>query len=93
MILVFLSSLLVSFSVHLVATAQECGDGDIRMTNQTVNRDRDSYNLAGGLQICVEKQWVTICQSGWDDVDARVACRQLGQNYAGSKSKLFHFSQ
>ena len=87
--LVFLSSLLVSISAYLVATAQECSDGDIRMTNTTVTRDGDTCNLAGGLQICAGKLWATVCQQRWGDVDAAVACRQLKLNYAGSKLNYF----
>ena len=82
--LVFLALWGSGFSTYLVATAQECG-GDIRMTNGTVTKNRDTYNMAGGLQICVEEKWATICQGGWENVDARVACRQLGLNYTGSK--------
>ena len=68
-----------------MATAQRCGDEDIRMTNGTVTMDRDTYNLAGGLQICVNNWWSTVCQGEWDDVDGRIACRQLGLDYADSK--------
>ena len=75
----------VTVSVCLVATAQECGDDDIRMTNQTVSMDRNVYYIAGGLQICVNSSWATVCQHRWDDVDATIACRQLGLDYAGSK--------
>ena len=65
--LVFLS-LLVSFSTYLVATAQECNDRDIRIINATiVARARETSNMAGGLQICVNRQWVTICQNGLED--------------------------
>ena len=80
--LVFLA-LLVSFSTYLVVeTAEECNDGDIRMTNETANRNRD---MTEGLQICVVKKWATICQNRGEDGNARVACRQLGKHYAGSK--------
>ena len=72
-----------------MATAQECSDGDIRMTNRTVTRDRDTWNLAGGLQICSGTLWATVCQSGWNDDDATIACRQVGLNYAGSKLNYF----
>ena len=66
--LVFLA-LLVSFSTYLVvATAQECNDGEIRMTNETVvARVRETNNMAGGLQICVNRQWATLCQNGLED--------------------------
>ena len=91
--LVFLF-LLVSVNANQVTPAEECDDEDIRMTNPTVIRDdRDTYNLAGGLQICVKGHWAIVCQHGWDGVDAGVACRHLGgQDYEGSKSKLLHFS-
>ena len=62
--LVFLA-LLVSFSTYLVvATTQECNNGDIRMTNETAIGNRD---MAEGLQICVNRQWATVCQNGLED--------------------------
>ena len=66
--LVFLS-LLVSFSTYLVVvTAQECNDGDIIIINATVvTRVRETSNMTGGLQICVNRQWATICQNGLED--------------------------
>ena len=66
--LVFLA-ILLSFSTYLVvATAQECYDGNIRMINETVvAKVRETYNMAGGLQICVNRQWATVCQNGLED--------------------------
>jgi len=58
------------------------------MTNGVVTMDRDAYSMAGGLQICLNKAWATVCQSGWEDVDATVACRQLGLVYGGSKFEI-----
>ena len=78
--------LFISFSVCLLAVAQQqCSDGGIRMTNGRVTMERDTFYMAGGLQICVSHRWATVCQRGWQDVDATVACRQLGLDYAGSK--------
>ena len=61
-----------------MATAQECSDDDIRIINGTVTMNGNTFNMAGGLQICVNKIWATVCQDGWHDVEGRVACRQLG---------------
>jgi len=81
--LVFLIAFVV-FKLCLAATAQQCVEGDIRMTNATAI-NRDAYYFAGGLQICVNNKWATVCQSGWEDHDATVACGQLGMVYTGCK--------
>jgi len=87
--MLLLLPLLIAFSIFLVATTQQCRDGDIQITNGIITMDRDAYNIAGGLQICVNYTWATVCQNEWEDVDATVACRQLGLVYGGSK--LSHY--
>ena len=68
-------------------SAQDCEQRDIRITNTSVNTNGNTYSIAGGLQICVDNQWGTVCQSQWSEIDATVACRQLGLDYADSKLK------
>ena len=78
--------LLLVWALHLSLTApQECEEKDIRITNESVTTIGNSYSVAGGLQMCVNNQWATVCQSGWSDIDATVACRQLGLNYTGGR--------
>ena len=67
--------------MSLVA-AQQCEERDIRITNQSVTTNGNTFTIAGGLQICVGSQWGTVCQYEWSDSDATVACRQLGLDYA-----------
>ena len=43
----------------------------------------DNLRLVGGkrygrIEICKNGEWGTICNDGWDNTDASVACRQLG---------------
>ena len=33
--------------------------------------------LAGHIEVCVASQWRAVCHHGWDERDARAACRQL----------------
>ena len=61
------------------------------MTNSTITVDNGGHHLAGGLQICVDRMWGTVCQNWWDDNDTTVACQQLGLVH--NKSKLFSFTQ
>lgn len=39
---------------------------------------RTSRLSAGRLETRINKQWGTVCSSGFDIADANVACRQLG---------------
>jgi len=66
-----------------LVSALACQESDIRITNENVTTKGEAYIIAGGLQMCVDNEWATVCQNGWDDNDATVACRQLGLNYTG----------
>ncbi|XP_030832919.1 scavenger receptor cysteine-rich domain-containing group B protein [Strongylocentrotus purpuratus] len=58
-----------------------CGDeidGDIRLVD--ANDGFSSYK--GRVEIFHDFQWGTVCDDSWDDLDARVVCRQLG--YSGN---------
>ena len=81
-----LLSFLYSFSFYLSIAAQQCSNGDIRLTGGTITMNSDAYYLAGGIQVCENSQWSTVCHNGWSSDDATVTCRQLGLMYTGSKS-------
>eukprot|EP00731_Ephydatia_muelleri_P036912 Em0353g1a len=48
-----------------------CLDGAVRLAGAT-------GNFLGRVEICINNQWGTVCDSGWDNSEARVVCRQLG---------------
>ena len=55
---------------------------DIRLMNQ--ESDMGNTTRAGGLEVCVNSSWATVCSTGgWHRTqgsieNSRVACRQLG---------------
>ena len=80
---VSLFGVLIQFGLCLSSAVGECDDGDIRMTNGIIRMDNGSYYMAGGLQVCINDQWATVCQHNFDRNDATVACRQLGVVFEG----------
>ena len=54
------------------------------MTGGRATRNGDSCYMAGGFEMCVNRQWATVCQNQWRESGTTVACRQQGLYYTGS---------
>lgn len=53
-----------------------CHEGDVRL--------RDGHTFSEGrVEVCINNVWGTVCHDGWNSMDARVVCRQLGYSAAG----------
>ena len=58
-----------------------CSNGAIRLVD-------GSSELEGRVEICLNNTWGTVCNRGWQNVDAMVACRQAGHSTIGKSHAL-----
>ena len=59
----------------------ECDDGALRLVRGVVESE-------GTVEVCAGGSWAgTICDDGWDELDAAVVCTQLG--YSAQGERLF----
>jgi len=52
-------------------TIAACLDGDVRLVD-------GNTNYTGLVEVCFNQRWGTVNGDGWSNVDAQVACKQLG---------------
>ena len=57
----------------LTAKTESCRDDEVsvRLVNGTSERN-------GRVELCWNNQWKAVCDSGWDQAEARTVCTELG---------------
>lgn len=63
--------LCVLHNIYIFLFTDNCTEGDMRLAGGETPRE-------GRVEICLEGQWGTVCDTFWGSPDAQVACRQLG---------------
>ena len=58
---------------HIVVS---CTYGDVRLAD-------GSDSSEGRVEICIDDEWGTVCDDSWDNNDAGVVCRQVGDYSSG----------
>ena len=53
-----------------------CRDGEVHLRGGKNERE-------GRVEICYNEVWGTVCDYGWDEMDANVVCTQLGYGQPG----------
>ena len=56
-----------------------CVDFDLRARNETYLTSRGVYQVyEANIEVCIDGTYVAVCDLGWDDTDAQLACNALG---------------
>ena len=66
----FIAMSLLSEDMFFFSVASTCTQGAVRLQGGTATQGR--------VEICNNNVWGTVCDDSWGNIDAQVACRQLG---------------
>ena len=55
-----------------------CNDFDLRLTNTSFTTQDVFVVYEGNVEICFNGSYVAICDLGWDNVEAQLACNIVG---------------
>ena len=60
-------------------TPPTCQPFDLRLANQTTSTIEGFYQVyEGNVETCINGTYSSICDVGWDDIEAQLICNALG---------------
>ena len=62
--------------IYIIGYADNCTYGDVRLVG-------GSNRTSGRVEVCANNLWGTICDDGWDNIDAKIVCRMLNFSSSG----------
>lgn len=69
--------------------SSDCTSGSVQLVG-------GESSVEGRVELCIDGDWSTVCDEGWDGVDAAVTCQQLNLPHSGKFSlvtSLTHHAQ
>ena len=73
------NALLLQSDIPVFTTPEpRCNDFDLRLANISYFVQNGSQVVAGNVETCLSGSYFSICDIGWDDVEAQLICNALG---------------
>ena len=67
-------------TTSIPTSSPSCYDGQLRLGNASIWYNSSYFYYQGRVEVCINETFGAICDVGWDELDAQVACREFGLN-------------